>query len=445
MRKTTVFLYERIRRSGLPLFRKVQVENDLAQLHPGEKLEGVRAEYYGKKLALFLAVILAGSFLGGAVKLTAYRNASLDGERIIYRGSRESGERQLWLEADNGSGKRSFQIAVQPRELTEEEAVELSDSFLNGLERYILNGNEDLQHITADLNLKEEYGGFPFEVIWESSRQDIIDNEGRVAAVEAPVVLELKIRLICGGWERTETISVTAAPVALTEEERAYAELEEFLLKTERESRDEEVLLLPEEWEGQKIVWSLRTEDYSAYIWGATPAVAVLLNLFKDKDLHGEVEKRRKSLRREYPELVYKLLLYMGAGMNIQGAFRKIAADYEKKKRQSGRIKQSFEEVQYTCRELQGGVSEGGAYEHFGKRAGSREYIRLGTLLGQNLKRGNTTLLERLREEAEKASGESLQQVRKLGEEAGTKLLFPMVMMLAVVMIMIMLPAFGTI
>ena len=80
----------------------------------------------------------------------------------------------------------------------------------------------------------------------------------------------------------------------------------------------------------------------------------------------------------------------------------------------------------YTCRELQGGVSEGAAYEHFGKRTGLREYIRLGTLLGQNLKRGNSTLTERLREEAEKSSAESLLRVRRLGEEAGTKLLVPM-------------------
>ena len=72
-----------------------------------------------------------------------------------------------------------------------------------------------------------------------------------------------------------------------------------------------------------------------------------------------------------------------------------------------------------------------------------QEYIRLCTLLTQNLKRGNSSLLERLREEADKISEERLQRSRKLGEEAGTKLLVPMVMMLAVVMVMIMIPAFA--
>ena len=49
--------------------------------------------------------------------------------------------------------------------------------------------------------------------------------------------------------------------------------------------------------------------------------------------------------------------------------------------------------------------------------------------------------MERLREEADKSAAERLQQSKKLGEEAGTKLLVPMVLMLAVVMAIIMIPA----
>ena len=94
-------------------------------------------------------------------------------------------------------------------------------------------------------------------------------------------------------------------------------------------------------------------------------------------------------------------------------------------------------------RELRAGVSEGAAYESFGKRAGLTDYIRLSAMLMQNLKRGNRTLLERLREEADKAGEESLQRSKKLGEEAGTKLLVPMVLLLAVVMVMVMIPAFS--
>ena len=48
-----------------------------------------------------------------------------------------------------------------------------------------------------------------------------------------------------------------------------------------------------------------------------------------------------------------------------------------------------------------------------------------------------------LREEMEEALREQLHRCRRIGEEASTKLLVPMVMMLGVVMVMIMVPAFG--
>lgn len=443
MKRIAIFLYKRICRLGILPLRGAQVESDLAQLHPGERLEGLRAEYYVKKLTLFLAVLLAGAVFGAVIKGKERWEAGLDGEGGVVRGAFESGEKQLWLEADDGKNKKSFQITVKPRRLAEEELTELSDSFLEEIGEHILNGNADLRHISGDLDLRQEYEGFPFEVFWESGRGDILDGEGNLFPVEAPTGLELRVELVCGEWRREESLFVTAVPASLTEEEQEYLELRELLLRTEEASREEETWRLPEEWRGREIKWSLRGENYGVIIWAATPAAAVLIYILSDWDLHEKLEKRRKSMRREYPELVYKMLLYMGAGMNIRGAFRKIGTDYEKKKKRNGRLKPACEEVLYTCRELQGGVSEGTAYGNFGKRAGTREYIRLGSLLGQNLKRGSSTLLDRLREEAEKASGESLQQVRRLGEEAGTKLLVPMVMMLAVVMVIIMIPAFG--
>ena len=138
---------------------------------------------------------------------------------------------------------------------------------------------------------------------------------------------------------------------------------------------------------------------------------------------------------------MHKLVLFAGAGMTIRGAFQRIAGEYEEKQQSRNGQSAAYEEVMYLCRELNSGVSEGLAYEHFGKRTGLQEYIRFTTLLAQNLKRGNSTLMDRLREEADKAAQERLQQSRRLGEEAGTKLLIPMVLMLAVVMAMIMIPA----
>ena len=95
-----------------------------------------------------------------------------------------------------------------------------------------------------------------------------------------------------------------------------------------------------------------------------------------------------------------------------------------------------------TCYELQVGRSETEAYDHFGKRCQLQPYIRLSALLSQNIRKGSNDLLRMLRQEADSAFAERKSLAKKLGEEAGTKLLLPMMMMLCVVMVIIMIPAY---
>ena len=443
-RKTAMFLYKRACILKLPVFRGTRIESDLALLHPGERVECVKTDYYVKKISMCLAVLIVGFFLGFAAKINADRNARVGEGGIIYRGSYEEGEKQISLEADNGQGKMNFVIPVSPRILTQEEAEELSGVFLESLETIILSGNEDSGHITSDLNMEESYEGFPFEVDWESSKEEVVDRSGRVREVDEPVEVELHVTLRYQDFSKTGEIYVTVIPICLTPEEQDYLEMKEYLLAEEENSRNEEEWSLPVVWKGRELSWKLASEDYSLLIWAVTPAVALLIYLSSDRDLRKKLEKKHGSLSREYPDLVHKLALYVGAGMTVRGAFQKIGGDYEKKVQNGQAVRQGCEEVLYTCRELQTGVAEGAAYEHFGRRTGLREYIRLSTLLSQNLKRGNSMILDRLREEAEKSSEEGLLRARKLGEEAGTRLLVPMVLMLAVVMVIIMVPAFGT-
>jgi hypothetical protein len=281
-------------------------------------------------------------------------------------------------------------------------------------------------------------------VEWESSRPEIVDEEGEVNPGEQEEEVVLRAALTCGACSRELDLEITVLPKELTEEEKAYRELEEYLLLSEESSRQEEVWQLPETWNGRRIKWSLREGRRVLLILGVSAAAAVLVFFLSDRDLHEKLEKRKRILRLEYPDFVHELVLLVGAGMTTRGAFQKMAAEYEQKKRKTGISLPAYEEVLRTCREMQSGVAEGAAYERFGRRTGMQEYVRLSNLLLQNLKRGNSSLPERLREEAYKAGEERLQQSRRLGEEAGTRLLVPMVMMLGVVMLLIMFPAFSS-
>ena len=96
----------------------------------------------------------------------------------------------------------------------------------------------------------------------------------------------------------------------------------------------------------------------------------------------------------------------------------------------------------YACNQLQAGISESRAYEMWAARTGLQDCARLSAMLVQNLKKGNAALLSRLKEEGDKALQEDLNLRRKKGEEAGTRLLVPMIMMMAIVMVLVMVPAF---
>ena len=76
------------------------------------------------------------------------------------------------------------------------------------------------------------------------------------------------------------------------------------------------------------------------------------------------------------------------------------------------------------------------------RRCGLSCYRRLGNWLARNLRQGLSGAERMLEEEMEQALSEKRNRALRYGEEAGTKLLFPMGLMLCIVLIMLLVPAF---
>jgi len=75
-------------------------------------------------------------------------------------------------------------------------------------------------------------------------------------------------------------------------------------------------------------------------------------------------------------------------------------------------------------------------------RAGLLPFMKFSSILVQNLKKGNRNMVDLLRQEAAEAFQERKETVKKLGEEASTKLLGPMIILLFMVLAIILIPAF---
>ncbi len=443
--RIALYIYKQTWIHKFPLFVNRQVEADLEKLHPGENRKQLCTNYYVSKLAKSMMICTAGVFLGLLISVQSKQNRILDETGAVQRGTYEEGEKDVDVECLLPDGKQEFRVSVEPRVYTEEEINELYMAFSAELVKYILGENDSLKQVSEDLCLREAYERYPFCVEWKSSAPDVVRSDGRVYGTDREQEVQLQGTISYETWEWEERFSITVVPQSLSRKEQQYRQIEEMLRDSERESRTEEVWKLPDSWQGERLIWREKTEDKGSFLFGGAMLASVLIFLLADKDLHDNVEKRRQKMKKDYPDVVHKLVLYLGAGATIRGAFQKMAEEYEQSKDKGKTKNPVYEELLYACRELRAGISEGAVYEHFGKRTGIREYIRLSTLLTQNLKKGNSTLLQRLREEAEKSSLERIQYGRRLGEEAMTKLLLPMVMMLLVVMLMIMIPAFSSI
>ena len=116
-----------------------------------------------------------------------------------------------------------------------------------------------------------------------------------------------------------------------------------------------------------------------------------------------------------------------------------------KKKNRREERRYVYEEMIRTRNEMALGVSETEAYENFGRRCKNMYYIRLASLLCRNVKKGAESIIPALRQEINEAARERQARIRKKGEETGMKLLLPMAGMFALILAVILVPAFMTI
>ena len=128
----------------------------------------------------------------------------------------------------------------------------------------------------------------------------------------------------------------------------------------------------------------------------------------------------------------------------VRNAWEKLVQDYQEMRHKGGEMQYAYEEMKITMQELKNGIVETEAYEHFGRRTKVLAYMRFGSLLAQNVKKGSKGLMDLLEREGQNAYEERKQTAKRLGEEAGTKLLFPMMLYLLIVLAIVMVPAMMT-
>lgn len=367
--------------------------------------------------------------------------------------SRETGQ-QGGDERERKKDYGTYTVTVHARRLTRPEAEKLAERILKQFPDCLLGENTGVGNIRFPLKMPQEAELSPFVPDWESSRYAVLDTDGSIFnseyTEEQAEQVDLTVHLTYGDWRFDKKMSFTVRAPVRDEETMIRGEIQNTLKEAEKKSAAENTFVLPSEADGIALTWEEKTEDVSPGILVMGILVCMCAWYIMDSRLHEQTIGRSRQLAIDYPRLISRIVLYLGAGMSVRNVFYTCASEYRQQraaesKKMMGKkagVRYLYEEILLVCNELDSGIPEAEAYMHFGRRCRSRQYTKLCSLLVQNLRRGNDTLLAILREEAQSSFEERKNLARELGEEAGTKLLLPMMIMLGVTMLIIIVPAY---
>lgn len=407
---------------------KIQKISKLAQISERKRKMAAVAV-----ITLIMCLIAAGGDDEGEIS---------DGKLIRPKNSEGQISVNISVSGEGEDEDCTFDITVNPRKFTRDEVIENFGRAEEHLINNMLGENISFDKVSTNLKLITEFPEYSITVDWYSSDYELISYDGTVTPNNIPDSGEevlLTAVMKCGEYEAEHVFNVNVIKPDLTDREEFLNDVYNAVGAALKTGEYEESIELPQNVNGRKIKYSQKRQSSVPTIaaGGLLAAAAIILS---EKENKRKAEKMRiKQLQYAYSEVVSKLTLLIGAGMSVQRAWEKIALDYEKK-RQKPECP-AYEEMLITLRQIQSGVPEKSAYAEFGRRCGTKEYRKLGTLLEQNVRKGTKGLSELLEQESTEAFEQRKNLARQMGEEAGTKLLLPMILMLVIVMVIIMVPA----
>jgi hypothetical protein len=379
------------------------------------------------------------------------------GEILVEREDYQGSEKELGLTLEMGDSTEEVTLSVTQRKLTPQQQKEKMEEAFRYLEEHIKGENASLERVTKPLDFTLDYELYPFEMEVAPEDYTLLDEEGNLRNEESQlrengyeekdfsegIQTGVSVTLSYGEQQQTEHFDLTIYPKEKSDVEKIFSGVLQHLVQKEKDSVYDEEFTLPVSVDGVSIRESRQSGITSGEVFVIGVILCGLLLLREKENNRQREQKRQEKLRRCYPWFVNELVLLLGAGMQVKNIIAVLLSEYEmENERKEDDREPLMEELQIARQSLQMGMPEQQVYYQLGRRLKLSCYIKLMTLLEQNVKRGTKGLTVFFEQEEAAALEERKNLAKRYGEEAGTKLLGPMMLQLLVVMLMIMVPAF---
>jgi len=445
-------LYSKIahaKRSGI--FRNLLISDkaneNLLRLNPALDQSLLQEKYYIEKLTNALLLIFAAFVFAFLMSISEESSSILlEGQKLLRNWYGEGAKTANFTVVNENGAAVIEDLSIEIGEIrySDEQINYLADKLLAQLPELVKSNNESLDTVRSNLNLNSKVDGYPFSIEWESENYSLIDGAGKLGDItQADAGSIVKLTATLKYFEKLWISDVYARvyPPIKTPIQKFAELVEEKVVQNDAQQAQEEYLTLPGEAEGIKLIWRESKDEMAPVIFFLLAGAGILIYVLKDNELKNGTDKRARQLLFDYPEMISKLTVLMGAGMTVRGAFMKLANDYQNRARRAGQKRFVYEEISLMCREMDGGIAETKAYDNFAARCNLQRYYKFCAVLNQNLRKGSLGVLPLLKAEAKDSFEERKAIAKRLGEEAGTKLLGPMMLMLLVVLVILIFPA----
>lgn len=430
--------------------RNSKLKQKLRQIYREKKWEDAYKEFICKKLSITILIFVIFNMLSITVSFSENKSELLQKNIYIRRPEFGDGSQNVDLnimfqnEKEVYKEKVTLEINEQRPDLeTEKKIIEESKKYI---EKNFLGENTSLDNINQSVVLVDSIPGTGITVEWVLDTEGIIDRKGNVhnEDISGDGML-ISIKAIFQYYEKEieYIIHLNVVPKVLSYKEMVLKNIVEKILKEEKNSLNKKVIKLPDKVGETKVYYGLdsKTKGVNIFVFGMFMSIALFI--LWNRKLDDELKKRKNQMMIDYPEIINKFTLLIGAGMNIKNAWGKIVSEYKENVNIGRKNKRyAYEEMVFTWNELINGRSEEEAYDEFGRRTNLLLYMKFSSMLSQNIKKGSKGLAKLFEYEAYEAFEERKEIAKKLGEEAGTKLLGPMIIMLLIVFMIIIIPAF---
>lgn len=429
IRRPAVWIYRKTKRlfntkAMCDRLRKIYVASD-------NDIREMCDEYYITRISAVIILLVLCMGLSGIIWIKEKKSdKSIIVEREAYGGDNST----VQLETEINDEEVSFDADVLAFYYEEADMPEIFNKGFEYIEGVYLNDNQSADNITSDLNLIDYIDELGLNVVWNSDNEELINSKGVLGKDyhSTSEIVHLTATLSYEDFSADREYVVNIPEKNESETEKIISMLKNYIKGMQTDENRANNLIIPDTIDGYKI-YEKGSRSKVFKILAISLVLAVLICLKGTQDIKSKEKKRNSVLLMEYPVLVDMLNLYMGAGLTVKGALSRIADNNETI---------LGEEIRYALNEIKSGVPEGESYYRLGHRLNLPVYLKLMSLLSQNVKKGTRDILDMLMAEEDQALQLRKELAKKKGEEASTKLLFPMILLLATVMLIIVMPVF---